>query len=93
MARITATYMRQLTGHGIWLGEEPVSLEADCEQAGDLVLVAFTEETLAMLAELGLDTEELVGCEEAVEEAFWQHEMEQARLSYLRQRLGKVEAA
>lgn len=86
MSTLKATYQRQLEANGVWLGQEQIELSFDAEQAGDFVLVAFTVETLERLASLGLTTEELVGCEEAAEETFWESEREQCRLASTRQR-------
>lgn len=86
MSAIKATYRRQLEANGIWLGQEPIELEAHCEQMGDIVIVAFTAETLELLASLDLTVAQLEGCDEAVEEAFFQAEREACRVSSLRQR-------
>lgn len=86
MKLIRATYLRQLEGHGCWLGEEPVELSAECEQFGDTVLVVWTDETLAKLAALDLDGDELLGCTEAIEEAFYLAEQSACRDSIVRQR-------
>jgi hypothetical protein len=92
-----ATYLRQLEGNGIWLGEEPIGLEAECFQDSGLdfgseVLVIWTDETLAKLASLDLNAEELVGATEAMTEAFWSAEREACALSKVQQRLGTVAA-
>lgn len=86
MITVRATYMRQLEGHGCWLGEEPLELEAECFQDGDDVTVIWTDECLATLAAADLDGDELVGCTECMTEAFWAAEEEQCRLSKVRQR-------
>jgi hypothetical protein len=89
---VRATYMRQLEGHGIWLGEQPVELSAECEQFGDKVLTIWTDATPATLAALDFDAEELVGATEAMTEAFFAAEQEQCLLSKVRQQTGEVAA-
>ncbi len=85
-----ATYLRIIECFGAYLGEETIELEFDAEQAGDFVIVAFTEETLERLASLGLTTDELAGCEEAATEAFYEHEREACRALRVAQALGRV---
>ena len=81
-----AIYQRQLTSHGVWLGEEPVELEFTAECAGDDVSISFTDETKLRLYALRLTPDEIVGCDEAATEAFWMAEEEACRLSSVRQR-------
>lgn len=81
-----AVYMRQLTGHGCWLGEEPVELEFTAEQSGDDVTIDFTDETKLRLYALRITEDEIVGCDEAATEAYWQSEREACRLASVRQR-------
>lgn len=89
MKNITTTYLRIIERFGAYLGETPIEISADCESFNDEVLVIWTDETLARLAALDLDAEELIGCEEAATEAFWASEEEQCRLVKVRQRLGE----
>lgn len=93
MITIRTTYMRQLEGYGCWLGEEPVEISAECEQFGDQVLVIWTQETLDRLAALDLDGDELLGCTEAMEDAFFESEREECRKSLIRQQRGDAMAA
>lgn len=92
MKTIKTSYVRIIERLGCYLGESPVELTAECEQLGDKVLVIWTDETLARIVALDLDDEERDGCEEAIEEAFFQHEQEQCRLASVRQRLGAEKA-
>ncbi len=86
---IKATYQLQVYGCGVWLGQEPIEIEALCEQNGDLVKVEFTADSEALIDAFALDRE---GCEEAAEEAFWESERESCRMASVKQRLG-TEAA
>ncbi len=88
MKTISCVYLRQLEGNGIWLGEEPIAIEAECEQFGDSVLTIWTTETLDRLAALELDADELTGCTEAIEEKFFEGEREACRFSKVQQQLG-----
>lgn len=83
-----AVYQRQVVDPigGWWSHGEPIALEFDAVQFGDDVTIAYTLETLERLAGLGLTTDELVGCDEAAESAFWESEREQCRLASVRQR-------
>lgn len=83
-----ASYQRQVVDAigGWWSHGEPLELEFDAVQLGDEVTIAYTLETLERLAVLGLTTEELIGCDEAAEEAFWESEREACRLANTRQR-------
>ncbi len=94
MYTIAATYNRPVynTG-GVWLYDTQIELTAECEQVIDEIVVIWTDETREKLADLGLDGEELVGCNEAITEAFWESEREECRLASVRQRLGAEEAA
>lgn len=92
MITVRATYLRQLEGNGMWLGEESIGLEAECEQFGDEVLVVWTDACLTTLAAADLDGDELVGCTEAIEEAFWSAEREACRVLKVQQRAGTVAA-
>ncbi len=85
---ITATYQKQIYAalSGAWLDQTPIEISAECEQHGDTVTVVWTDETLATIADHGLDAEEVVGCQEAVEQAFFEGEREQCRLANVRQR-------
>lgn len=88
MRTVKATYQRPVYSHGgSWLRDEPVELEAECEQFGDEVLTVWTDACLATLAVADLDMEELVGATEAIEEAFFAAEREAGRLDYLAQRM------
>ncbi len=92
---IKAVYLRQLTGNGFWVGEEPIEIAAECWQdSGESflseVLIVWTDETLVKLAALSLDAEELVGCTEAMEEAFHANERELCRVSIARNREGRA---
>ena len=89
---IRATYLRQSESNGCWMGETSIAITAECEQFGDELLVIWTDECLARLAALDLDAEELVGCTEAIEEAFFAAEREQCRVSKVRQQTGEVAA-
>lgn len=94
MRTVNTTYALPVhTPGGGWLRDELVEITAECEQFGDDVLVIWTDETLAKLASLDLDGEELVGCDEAATEAFWASEQEACRVASVRQRLGKGVAA
>ncbi len=94
MKRVAATYQRPIySAGGAWLRDEPVELVAECQQFVDDALIIWTDETRAELVALGLDAEELVGCQEAVEEAFWESEREECRLAAVRQRTGAEVAA
>lgn len=87
MKLVKATYMRQLIGPGgCWLGERPVELSAECEQFGDDVLVVWTDACLVALVATDLNADELVGCQEAMESAFWASEWEECRIASVRQR-------
>jgi hypothetical protein len=88
MKTVSCVYLRQL-GTTCWLGEQPIELTAECEQMADDVLVIWTDETLAKLAALDLDGDELVGCDEVMREAFWASEREECRLANVRQRTGE----
>ncbi len=89
MKTITTAYLRQSESNGCWMGETAISITAECEQFGDELLVVWTDETLAELAALDLDGDELIGCTEAIESAFWASEEEQCRLANVRQRTGE----
>ena len=74
-----------------------VELEAECFQdsgEGFLgeVCTVWTLDCLERLAAAGLSGDELLGCTEAVEEAFWGAELEACRVSKVRQQLGTVAA-
>lgn len=91
---ITAIYRRpQYTMGGAWLFDRQVEVDAECEQLGDDVVVIYTDETLAKLAELNFDGEELLGVEECLAEAFWASEREACRLASIKQRAGAEVAA
>lgn len=92
---LRCSYQRQVCDAigGWWSHGEPLELEFDAVQFGDEVTIAYTLETLERLAGLGLTTEELIGCDEAATEAYWQSEREECRLLGINQRLGKFEAA
>lgn len=89
MKLIRTNYRRPiLTAGGSWLRDELVEISAECEQAGDDVIVIWTDETLARLAELDLTGDELLGCDEAVTEAFWAAGDEEIRLARVAQQTG-----
>jgi hypothetical protein len=96
---IATTYPRPIYGFGgCWLRDEPVTIAADVIQDGGVghtseLCIVWTDETLARLAALELDAEELIGCEEAIEQAWWDAEAEQCRLANVRQRLGQEATA
>jgi hypothetical protein len=92
---VTAQYARPTYCRfsGCWLADKPVTVSADVEQFGDELLVIWTDETLAKLAELGFSVDELVGAQEAIEAAFGEHEREQCRLASVKQRAGEEVAA
>ena len=89
MKTIRTTYVRIIERFGAYLDEVAVELEADCEQFDDEVIVVWTDACLATLAAADLDGDELVGCEEAMESAFFAAEQEQCRLANVRQRTGE----
>jgi hypothetical protein len=94
MKTIATVYQRPLfTRGGAWLRDTPVEVTAEVEQFGDLLLVLWTPETMAALAELRFDGEELVGAQEAIEEAHHQAEREACRVASVKQRMGATEAA
>lgn len=72
-------------------GDVSVELVAEVAQDGggscdSELLVIWTDETLAKLADLEFGMEELVGAQEAIEAAYWESEREECRHSNLRQR-------
>lgn len=94
---VSTTYMRQVTGHGCWLGETPIEIEAEVfqdggEHTGSELLVIWTDETLASLASLDFDMSELEGAQEAIEEAYWASERDQCRASITRQQSATEES-
>jgi hypothetical protein len=89
---VSAVYLRQLD-----FSEAEVAIEAEVLQDGGTnctseLCIVWTTETLEKLARLDFSEEELVGCEEAVEVAYWALEAEQCRLASARQRAGYVSA-
>ncbi len=90
MNRITTTYQRVHADTGLNRGE-PLTVSADVLQDSGFgflseTLVIWTDETLALFAALELDAEELLGCEEAIENEFWEGEREACRVASVRQR-------
>jgi hypothetical protein len=93
-----AIYQRGIERHGCYYSLTPIELEAECfqdsgEGFGSEVLVVWTDTCLALLASLDLDGDELVGCTEAIEEAFFAAEREACRVSKVRQQQGSEVAA
>ncbi len=87
---VRATYQRVHADTGLNRGE-PLSIAATVIQdAGTHCLsetcLVWTPETDALFAALELDAEELLGCENAIEDAHWSAEREACRLSSVRQR-------
>lgn len=93
MITIRTTYLRITERFGCYMGEEAIELTAECEQFGDEILTIWTDETLALLASLDLSGDELIGCTEAMEEAFFAAEQEECRLLKVRQERGDDERA
>jgi hypothetical protein len=90
MKRIVATYQRVCPATARNVGE-PLTISADvlqdcAESCLSELCIVWTDETLALLASLELGTDELAGCEEAVESAFWSAEEEACRVASVRQR-------
>lgn len=91
---VRTTYQRQIESNGWWMGEEALQISADVIQdsgvgrTSELCLV-WTAETDALIAEFGLASEELTGCEEAIEAAFFASEQEESRLASVKQRTGE----
>jgi hypothetical protein len=86
----TAAYQRVSAVTGDNVGE-PLAISAYVIQDGgegftSETCLVWTDETLALIAALKLDCEELVGCEEAIEDAFFAAEREHCRVAYVKQR-------
>lgn len=83
------------TGFGWTDGDvdHAVQVHAIAEQFGDLLTVVWCPDFDKTIAKYELSAEELSGCIEAIEEAFWSGEREACRLSAVRQRQGSEVAA
>lgn len=90
MKTIAATYLRPVYDDysSAWLNDVPVTVTAEVEQFGDDLLVIWTSACLTELGRREFTGEELVGAQEAIEEAWWASEREACRAQYVRQRLG-----
>lgn len=95
---VTATYQRPVYNvAGAWIRDEPVELVAEVlqdsgEYCSSELFVVWTDETLAKLAAIDFSVDELIGAQEAAEEAYWANEAEECRVLKVRQQLGVVAA-
>lgn len=76
MTPITASYT--VLGADETLDRD-ITITAECEQFGDELLVIWTPESLATFHALGLSCDELVGCVEAIESAWYEAADEDCR--------------